>query len=55
MHSGLISETDIARTIAPAITGGAEADAEGKPQRPQWQPGQPPQRHLRFCYCTIIE
>ena len=36
--------------IAPAITGGAEIDAEGKPQRPQWQPGQPPQRHLRFCY-----
>ena len=36
---------------APAITGGAE----GKLQRPQWQPGQPPRRRIRFCYCTTIE
>ena len=36
---------------ALAITGGAE----GKLQRPQWQPGQPPRRRIRFCYCTIKE
>ena len=40
----------VARMTAPTITGGAE----GKLQRPQWQPGQPPRRRIRFCYCTII-
>ena len=40
----------VARMTAPAITGGAEC----KLQRPQWQPGQPPRRRIRFCYCTII-
>ena len=41
----------VASMIAPAITGGAG----GKLQRPQWQPGPPPRRRIRFCYCTIIE
>ena len=40
----------VARMTVPAIAGGAE----GKLQRPQWQPGQPPRRRIRFCYCTII-
>ena len=41
----------VARMTAPAITGGAE----GKLQRPQWQPRPPPRRRIRFCYCTIVE
>ena len=40
----------VARMTVPANTGGAE----GKLQRPQWQPVQPPRRRIRFCYCTII-
>ena len=40
----------IAKMTAPAITG----SAEGKLQRPQRQPGQPPRRRICFSYCTII-
>ena len=51
MQGDFINETDTStRMTAPAITGGAE----GKLQRPQWQPGQPPRRRIRFYYCTII-
>ena len=51
MQGDFINETDTStRMTAPAITGGAE----GKLQRLQWQPGQPPRRRIRFYYCTII-